>query len=378
MLVADRPIRGAGLRCLYVLVSLKPKYNDWKRGCKHRPLALFCVPCDPDMAKGKRDVLRTEQKQDDAVQHKVGSTRNETKENSPVSNKGSLHKAPSILQILQSPVRARVPLGPSNMLIQETNEADPTSSDMKIKKDIPPEKCDAKEQKAQTCAEVGEKTTAGELKESAGQTKTTTTTTTKDNKAPAPKNRSRAGHKKSENKAPQNKKVTDYFPIRRSNRKTKAELKSEEHKHLDDLIKNGVEEGMVVNEIEGKGRGVFAATGFKKGDFVVEYYGDLLELSEAKAREAEYGLDPSTGCYMYYFQYQTKTYCVDATRESGRMGRLINHSKSGNCQTRLHPIDGTPHLILVASRDIAADEELLYDYGDRSKESISAHPWLKY
>ena len=71
-------------------------------------------------------------------------------------------------------------------------------------------------------------------------------------------------------------------------------------------------------------------------------------------------------------------YSVDATKETGRLGRLINHSKSGNCQTRLHPIDGTPHLILVASKDIEAEEELLYDYGDRSKDSVSAHPWLKY
>uniref|UniRef100_A0A3B4GAK2 [histone H4]-lysine(20) N-methyltransferase n=1 Tax=Pundamilia nyererei TaxID=303518 RepID=A0A3B4GAK2_9CICH len=176
----------------------------------------------------------------------------------------------------------------------------------------------------------------------------------------------------------QNRKVTDYFPIRRSNRKTNAELKSEQHKHLDDLIKNDIEEGMEVKNIDGKGRGVFAVSGFKRGDFVVEYHGDLLDLAEAKIREAQYAEDPQTGCYMYYFQYQSKTYCVDATKETSRLGRLVNHCKTGNCQTRLHPIDGTPHLILVASRDINAGEELLYDYGDRSKASILAHPWLKH
>ncbi|XP_061622972.1 lysine methyltransferase 5Ab isoform X2 [Phyllopteryx taeniolatus] len=201
-----------------------------------------------------------------------------------------------------------------------------------------------------------------------------------DRKVPASKPRSRNPHKgkKMENKASQNRKVTDFFPIRKSNRKTKGELKNEEHKHLDDLIKNGVEEGLQVRAIEGKGRGVFAERGFKKGDFVVEYHGDLLEQAEAKRREARYAQDPQTGCYMYYFQYQAKTYCVDATRETGRLGRLINHSKAGNCQTKLHAIDGSPHLILVASRDIEAAEELLYDYGDRSKEAILAHPWLKH
>ncbi|XP_019938019.1 N-lysine methyltransferase KMT5A-A isoform X1 [Paralichthys olivaceus] len=156
----------------------------------------------------------------------------------------------------------------------------------------------------------------------------------------------------------QNRKVTDYYPIRRSSRKSIMVLK--------------------VQHIEGKGRAVFATRCFQKGEYVVEYHGDLLQITDAKKREAEYAQNPATGCYMYYFQYLCKTYCVDATKESGRMGRLINHSKNGNCQTKLHDINGVPHLILVASRDIDEGEELLYDYGDRSKASIAAHPWLKY
>ena len=35
-----------------------------------------------------------------------------------------------------------------------------------------------------------------------------------------------------------------------------------------------------------------------------------------------------------------------------------------------------PRLILVAKQTISPGEELLYDYGDRSKESLKAHPWL--
>lgn len=156
--------------------------------------------------------------------------------------------------------------------------------------------------------------------------------------------------------------------------------------------------------MEGKGRAVFATRCFQKGEYVVEYHGDLLQFTDAKKREAEYAQNPATGCYMYYFQYLCKKYwsdisvfrgflfaqrafkclfvfglcSVDATKESSRMGRLINHSKNGNCQTKLHDINGVPHLILVASRNIDEGEELLYDYGDRSKASIAAHPWLKY
>lgn len=179
-------------------------------------------------------------------------------------------------------------------------------------------------------------------------------------------------------KSSQNRKLTDFYPTRRSSRKSKTELKCEEKKHLDELITKGIEEGMRVQHIEGKGRGVFATQCFQKGDYVVEYHGDLLQINDAKKREAEYAQNPATGCYMYYFQYLCKTYCVDATRETDRMGRLINHSKNGNCQTKLHDINGVPHLILVASRNIEEGEELLYDYGDRSKASIAAHPWLKY
>ncbi|KAM7392422.1 hypothetical protein PAMA_007508 [Pampus argenteus] len=208
---------------------------------------------------------------------------------------------------------------------------------------------------------------------------------TNNRRAPHSQQRSRVRNRVKEKKSTprflgktlQNQKVTDFFPIRRSSRKSKAEIKCEQKKAIDDLITNGIEEGMEVQYIEGKGRAVFATRCFQKGEYVVEYHGDLLHITDAKKREAEYAQNPATGCYMYYFQYLCKTYCVDATKETGRMGRLINHSKNGNCQTKLHDINGVPHLILVASRHIDEGEELLYDYGDRSKASIAAHPWLK-
>ncbi|XP_043830563.1 N-lysine methyltransferase KMT5A-like [Dromiciops gliroides] len=173
-------------------------------------------------------------------------------------------------------------------------------------------------------------------------------------------------------------KVTDYFPVRRSTRKNCGELRTEARIRLNELIKSGKEEGMRVGIFDGKGRGVITTRPFRRGDYVVEYHGDLIDLAAAKKREARYAKNPATGCYMYYFHYRSKGYCVDATKESGRLGRLINHSKSGNCQTKLHPIDGVPHLIVIATRDIEVGEELLYDYGDRSKASLEAYPWLKY
>ena len=76
------------------------------------------------------------------------------------------------------------------------------------------------------------------------------------------------------------------------------------------------------------------------------------------------------------YSFMFRSYSVDATAESGKLGRLLNHSRSGNCKTQVVGIGDRPYLILVAARDIVPDEELLYDYGDRNKETLEAHPWL--
>ncbi len=100
--------------------------------------------------------------------------------------------------------------------------------------------------------------------------------------------------------------------------------------------------------------------------------------AEAKKREQNYALDPSIGCYMYFFSHKTKIYCVDATSETKRLGRLINHSRLlSNCITKVLEINKIPHLFAVASRKIQSGEELLFDYGERNKSVIQFNPWLK-
>ena len=51
------------------------------------------------------------------------------------------------------------------------------------------------------------------------------------------------------------------------------------------------------------GYGVFAEQEFKKGDFIVEYTGDLITNEEAARREAEYETE-DVGCFMYYFVHK--------------------------------------------------------------------------
>ncbi|KAA0189394.1 hypothetical protein HAZT_HAZT002726 [Hyalella azteca] len=71
--------------------------------------------------------------------------------------------------------------------------------------------------------------------------------------------------------------------------------------------------------------------------------------------------------------------CIDGTEETRYLGRLVNHSRTNNnLVTKAVCVNGQPHLILLAKKDIPPDTELLYDYGDRSKEALANHPWLAF
>jgi histone-lysine N-methyltransferase SETD8 len=162
-----------------------------------------------------------------------------------------------------------------------------------------------------------------------------------------------------------------------SSRKCKSDIEKEKRARIEQAILTGDEEGLEVRTVDGKGRAIFATKYFNRGDFVCEYHGEMIGYQAAKRREEAYMKDPNIGCYMYFFEYKSVRYCIDATAESKRLGRLLNHSKlEGNCHTKLFEIDSRPHLILVAARDIRPGEEMTYDYGDRNKNSLDAHPWL--
>ncbi|XP_060835432.1 N-lysine methyltransferase KMT5A-A isoform X2 [Rhopalosiphum padi] len=173
-------------------------------------------------------------------------------------------------------------------------------------------------------------------------------------------------------------KVTAFFPIRRSARKTKNIVNEEKQIALEEAIASQNEDGLKITVFPNKGRGIIAGKDFARGEYVVEYSGELIYVQEARKREAIYSQDTSTGCYMYYFKYGSTHYCIDATPESSRLGRLVNHSRFGNLVPKVVEVAGLPRIVLIAKSDIKRDEELTYDYGDRSKESLINHPWLAY
>ncbi|KYO02746.1 putative SET domain protein [Plasmodium gaboni] len=145
-----------------------------------------------------------------------------------------------------------------------------------------------------------------------------------------------------------------------------------------------------------KGRCIYAASNMYKLDFICEYVGDVLTYNEAMKREEKYKRNTKKGCFMFYFKYDNKIYCVDSTKESvidteinnnkkkkkkllKSFARLVNHSKKkSNLIPKVLKVDNNPRLFFVASRDIKEGEELLIDYGERDKEIIKDNQWLKF
>ncbi|XP_035989894.1 N-lysine methyltransferase KMT5A-A-like, partial [Fundulus heteroclitus] len=111
-----------------------------------------------------------------------------------------------------------------------------------------------------------------------------------------------------------------------------------------------------------KGRGVFATTPFKKGDFVVEYRGELINYEESQRRRRLY--HSACAVFMFDFLWQERWWCIDASREDNSLGRLVNDDhKNPSCTMKKILVDGKPHLCLFAVKDINPGEEITYNYG---------------
>ncbi|XP_028418510.1 N-lysine methyltransferase KMT5A-A-like [Dendronephthya gigantea] len=137
---------------------------------------------------------------------------------------------------------------------------------------------------------------------------------------------------------------------RRNKRKGQFSLpKDEEH----------LEERYIDDDI---GRGVFTTKTFSKGDFLLEYKGELISQEEGYIREKNYPDD--LGSFLFFFQQGNASLCVDATYSDG-LGRLVNDAEArvANCLMKRLIINSQPHLAIYAKRDLCKNEELRYDYG---------------
>jgi len=97
----------------------------------------------------------------------------------------------------------------------------------------------------------------------------------------------------------------------------------------------------------GTGKGLFARTGFSKGEFIVEYTGKKIPTTVADTLKTR-----------YLFELDAQ-WTIDGPPEVNIAG-YINHSCEPNAEADTH--DG--HILISAMRPIAAEEEITIDYGD--------------
>uniref|UniRef100_A0A3P8TAJ8 SET domain-containing protein n=1 Tax=Amphiprion percula TaxID=161767 RepID=A0A3P8TAJ8_AMPPE len=116
-----------------------------------------------------------------------------------------------------------------------------------------------------------------------------------------------------------------------------------------------------------KGKGVFSHKTIEPSSFVVEYRGKII-CHKNKRPENRRG-DTVNG-FLYEFSWKGTQWCVDASKEDGSLGRLVNDDHtSPNCEVRKVLCEGKPHLCLFAVEEISPGEEITYSYGDKS------YPW---
>jgi [histone H3]-lysine36 N-trimethyltransferase len=133
-----------------------------------------------------------------------------------------------------------------------------------------------------------------------------------------------------------------------------------------------------VREAPGKGFGLFTNEDLKPGQFVYEYYGELISLKELNRRMNE----SVSERHLYAMQLNSRTF-LDS-RKKGSIGRFINHSCEPNCQIEVWNSCGRLHVGIFTTASIAASEELTFDYQVHTDTDIDTctvqlppnHPYL--
>lgn len=115
--------------------------------------------------------------------------------------------------------------------------------------------------------------------------------------------------------------------------------------------------GIVTGKSSIHGIGLFSVSGYRKGDFVIEYAGELIRSQLGDLREIRY---EAAGLGTYLFKLNDD-HIVDATVESNR-ARFLNHSCDPNMQSRIVSIEDRDLVIFVATRRIPPMGELTFDY----------------
>lgn len=125
-----------------------------------------------------------------------------------------------------------------------------------------------------------------------------------------------------------------------------------------------------------RGWGIRVDEPVRRGSFVIEYVGEIIDRDILDARLKRMDRENSTE---YYMMELTNDLLVDA-KFKGNLSRFINSSCDPNCQTQkwTDPVTGQTHVGIFAIQDIVPGTELTYNYcfedfglaGKRGKRSF--------
>lgn len=119
----------------------------------------------------------------------------------------------------------------------------------------------------------------------------------------------------------------------------------------------------------GRGWGVRALRTVHRGEFVCEYVGEVISFEEAERRGQGYDAEGRTYLFDLDFNTNDFPYTVDAATY-GNASHFINHSCNPNLgvwAVWVNCLDpNLPRLSLFATRSIARDEEITFDYMSHS------------
>ncbi|KAK8545156.1 hypothetical protein V6N12_026001 [Hibiscus sabdariffa] len=106
------------------------------------------------------------------------------------------------------------------------------------------------------------------------------------------------------------------------------------------------------------GWGAEAAEPIRKGDFVIEYIGEVIDDAQCEKRlwDMKY-----KGVNNFYMCEIRKDFTIDATFK-GNTSRFLNHSCDPNCVLEKWQVEGETRVGVFASRSIEVGEPLTYDY----------------
>ena len=117
---------------------------------------------------------------------------------------------------------------------------------------------------------------------------------------------------------------------------------------------------MAVCRTSSRGWGLFIKQDVKKGDFLIEYVGELITTDEFKKRVRHMLYDKDAE-QNYYYMVMDNSRVIDAGPK-GNIARFMNHSCNPNCETQKWTVNGDTRIGLFALEDITAGNELTFNY----------------